>query len=409
MRKAERFGELLAQAGMQPVETASQFGARRREIDEAAAAGSQHRADRQNRLTEAAVEAKVAQGQAAELNAELISLRSRTSSIPKRQPRPAAAALPGAAAGRGRAAVRRRADPGPPGGVRLGRCRRAPAARLRAVPAGARRALPGGVGLDQRPPPRRQAGLLPGASAAARGQAARQRRRRDRRGRQAAVRQAGDKGHRVLPLAGTRAVQPGRLRLRREHDRVPPRAARRSRWPGRSRVPAGGTRRTTAPASTTGVPTFSAGPTSRRSSALLRQAARLQERQNKLAATQRALKADLEKAIGQGQVLAGLGETREFAEIDWQTVVSRIEDLEAEKRRLEQASGELERLTRAAGDGQAGHHRGRGRAGKPPTARSAAWATRSRPPGAASTRPAACSRRPAAGRPARTSPPSPSG
>src|SRR6266700_2068385 len=83
-RKAERFGELLAKAGMEPVETASQFSARRREINEAAAADSQHRADRQNQLTEVAVEAKVAQGRAAELNAELVSLRSRTSSIPKR-------------------------------------------------------------------------------------------------------------------------------------------------------------------------------------------------------------------------------------------------------------------------------------------------------------------------------------
>ena len=84
MRKAERFAELLGAAGMQPVETASQFSSRRREIDAAAAADSQHRADCQHRLTEAGVEAKVAQGRAAELNAELVSLRSRTSSIPKR-------------------------------------------------------------------------------------------------------------------------------------------------------------------------------------------------------------------------------------------------------------------------------------------------------------------------------------
>src|SRR6266536_81018 len=84
MRKAERFGELLAKAGMEPVETARQFSSRRREIVEAAAADSQHRADCQNRLTEVSVEAKVAQGRAAELNAELVSLRSRTSSIPKR-------------------------------------------------------------------------------------------------------------------------------------------------------------------------------------------------------------------------------------------------------------------------------------------------------------------------------------
>ena len=51
-------------------------------------------------------------------------------------------------------------------------------------------------------------------------------------------------------------------------------------------------------------------------------------------------------AIERGQLLSALDQTREFAEIDWQLLVNRIEDLKAEKRRLEEASGELKRLNR---------------------------------------------------------------
>jgi uncharacterized protein YPO0396 len=43
-------------------------------------------------------------------------------------------------------------------------------------------------------------------------------------------------------------------------------------------------------------------------------------------------------------VALGLDETREFAEIDWQTVVNRIEELKGEHRRLKAASAELDRL-----------------------------------------------------------------
>ena len=51
-------------------------------------------------------------------------------------------------------------------------------------------------------------------------------------------------------------------------------------------------------------------------------------------------------AIHRGQVLAGLDQTREFADIDWQSVVNRTEELKAEKRQLEAASAELARLNR---------------------------------------------------------------
>jgi uncharacterized protein YPO0396 len=51
-------------------------------------------------------------------------------------------------------------------------------------------------------------------------------------------------------------------------------------------------------------------------------------------------------AIDRGQVLAGLDQTREFADIDWQAVVNRTEELKTEKRGLEAASAELARLSR---------------------------------------------------------------
>ena len=45
-------------------------------------------------------------------------------------------------------------------------------------------------------------------------------------------------------------------------------------------------------------------------------------------------------------MLAGLDQTREFAEIDWQSVVNRAEELRAEQRELVAASAELARLNR---------------------------------------------------------------
>ena len=345
MRKAERFGELLAKAGMEQVETASQFSARRREIDEAAATGSQRRADCQNRLTEVAVEASVAQGQAAELNAELVSLRSRTSSIPKRsldlrqllchelslaepelpfageliRVRPEESAWEGAAERllHGFALSVLVRDEHYPAvsdwindhhlGARLVYYR-VPA---RTAHGQARGGAGPGTGADGRllfaKLEIKDTGFFPWLE------------------RELSIRAGFDcvenmTEFRRAPKAITKAGQikgSGGRHEKNDTTRIDDRSSYILGWTNEQKI-----------------------------NALLRQAARLQERQNKLAATQRKLKADLEKAIGQGQVLAGLSETREYTEIDWQTVVSRIEDLEAEKRRLEQASGELERLTR---------------------------------------------------------------
>src|SRR6185312_15631601 len=51
-------------------------------------------------------------------------------------------------------------------------------------------------------------------------------------------------------------------------------------------------------------------------------------------------------AIERGQTLAGLDQTREFADIDWQSVVNRAEQLRAEQRELEAVSAELARLNK---------------------------------------------------------------
>ena len=67
-------------------------------------------------------------------------------------------------------------------------------------------------------------------------------------------------------------------------------------------------------------------------------------RLSEVAAEQERHERARDAAIERGQVLAGLDQTREFAEIDWQSVVNRAEQLKAEQRGLEAASAELARL-----------------------------------------------------------------
>jgi uncharacterized protein YPO0396 len=84
----------------------------------------------------------------------------------------------------------------------------------------------------------------------------------------------------------------------------------------------------------------------RKIDALLVRARSVQQRQHEIAAERTKRSGALEALIKRGETLAGLAETREFRDIDWQSLVNRIEGLKAEKARLEQASGELERLSR---------------------------------------------------------------
>ena len=108
----------------------------------------------QNALTETRRAPRRCSDEAAEVNAELRSLRERKTNIPKKQ-LDLRAAVPRVGLGEDVAAVRRRADRGARQRGRLGGRRGAAAARLRPVGAGSRRALPGRIRLDQRPPPER--------------------------------------------------------------------------------------------------------------------------------------------------------------------------------------------------------------------------------------------------------------
>jgi len=82
----------------------------------------------------------------------------------------------------------------------------------------------------------------------------------------------------------------------------------------------------------------------RKIDALLRQATALQGRLSALTDAEARLKTELEAAIKRGQVLAGLDQTSEFAEIDWPSVVNRIARLQDEHIKLKAASAELARL-----------------------------------------------------------------
>ena len=84
----------------------------------------------------------------------------------------------------------------------------------------------------------------------------------------------------------------------------------------------------------------------RKLDALLDRAGVLAGRLSEVAAEQERHEKARDAAIERGQVLAGLDQTREFAEIDWQSVVNRAEELRAEQRELEAASAELARLNR---------------------------------------------------------------
>ena len=84
----------------------------------------------------------------------------------------------------------------------------------------------------------------------------------------------------------------------------------------------------------------------RKLEALIWQATSLAAQLSAVAEEQATYEKARDAAIDRGQVLAGLDQTREFADLDWQSVVNRTEELRAEKRDLEAASAELARLNR---------------------------------------------------------------
>jgi uncharacterized protein YPO0396 len=340
IEKSERFGELLAKAGMEPVETAEQFTERRREIISERAAAKQAQAECQNRLVEVAVEAKALKEQAEDLNAELRSLRSRRSSIPKRS-----------------------LD------LRLWLCKELDlteaalpfAGELIQVHAedsaweGAAERLLHGFALSVLVPDGHYAAVsdwindhhlaarlvyfrVPATPAAARNTSP-----------AASANLLSAKleikdtdfypwlERELANRAGYECVQ-SMTEFRR--------AARAITKAGQIKGPGGRHEKN----DTTRIDDRSSyvlGWTNERKiSALLSRAAAVQQRQNQVAAEQRKQKEGLDSAIERGNVLAGLDQTTGFAEIDWQSLVNKIGNLEAEKRRLEEASSELERLGR---------------------------------------------------------------
>jgi uncharacterized protein YPO0396 len=82
----------------------------------------------------------------------------------------------------------------------------------------------------------------------------------------------------------------------------------------------------------------------RKIDALLRQASALQGKLNALTDAEGKLKGELDAAIKRGQVLAGLDQTSDFAEVDWQSTVNRIAELKDSHAKLKAASAELARL-----------------------------------------------------------------
>jgi len=82
--RAGAFAVLLKQASLDPVETREHFAARQLQITAEASATKQALADSQNALTEASVAKRDLDEQAIEINKELRSLQSRKSNIPAR-------------------------------------------------------------------------------------------------------------------------------------------------------------------------------------------------------------------------------------------------------------------------------------------------------------------------------------
>jgi uncharacterized protein YPO0396 len=82
LARAARFTELLRDAGLEPVETAEHFAARRGQVVAAKQFTARARTESQNALTEIAVDKRKLDEEAGKVNAELRSLRARKSNIP---------------------------------------------------------------------------------------------------------------------------------------------------------------------------------------------------------------------------------------------------------------------------------------------------------------------------------------
>jgi uncharacterized protein YPO0396 len=338
--RAARFGALLTEAGMDPVRTAEQFTTRQRQIAAAAEQVNRDQADCQNGLTEAAVEAKALAGEAGELNAELRSLQSRRTSIPKRN-----------------LDLRRwlgqelgLAEPDLPFAGELIQVR--PEA---AEWEGAAERLLHGFALSLLVRDEQYAavsdwindhhldarlvyyrvpaglGPLPGPASAPQGNLLSAKleikntefypwleRELDRRAGYECVESMTEFRRASRAITRTGQIKGGGGRHEKnDTTRIDDRSSYVLGWTNERKI-----------------------------NTLLARAAAIQRRQNEVAADQKRHTGALAALGKRGNALAGLAQTTEFAEIDWQSLVSKIESLTAEKRALERESTELERLTR---------------------------------------------------------------
>ena len=340
MDKAERFGKLLAEAGLDPVETAEHFAVRRSQVAAAREAAKQDLADAQNRLTDAGYAAKALANKAAGVNAELISLREHPNNIPKRQLdlrawmcrelRADEQALP--FAGELIAVAPGEADwEGAAERVLRGFALSVlvPEQHYAAVSDWIEaHHLKARVVYYRVPDPARE-GHIPPPNWSPRALAAKLEikdtpfapwleRELARRADFACVETMAE--FRREAKAITKAGQFKGNRGRHEKDdthRIDDRGHYVLGWSNERKL-----------------------------EALLWQAESLAAQLAAVNDEQAEYKKARDAAIDRGQVLAGLDQTREFADIDWQAVVNRTEELKTEKRELEAASAELARLSR---------------------------------------------------------------
>lgn len=337
--KAEQFAGLLAAVGLDPVETAGQFAIRRREITAARDAAKQQLADHQTVLTQTGVRVKTLSDEATEVNAELRSLQERKTNIPKKQLELRAWLCRELLIGE---------DSLPFAGELIA------VADSEADWEGAAERVLHGFALSVLVPDQHYAavsGWIDGHHLKDRvvyyrvpePSQARQAPARCGPGTLAAKLEikdtpfAGWLEHelsrradhecvdtlaefRRMPKAITRAGQVKGSGGRHEKDD-------RFRIDDRSRYVLGWSNQ-------------------RKLDALLKLAKLLTARISEAAAEQGRHEKARDDAVERGQVLAGLDQTREFAEIDWQSPVNRAEELKAERRRLEAASSELTRVNR---------------------------------------------------------------
>ncbi|HVB44966.1 MAG TPA: SbcC/MukB-like Walker B domain-containing protein [Streptosporangiaceae bacterium] len=340
LARSGRFAELLTQAKMGPVSTADQFAARLREIADARVAARQTLADCQNAMTEVAIEARRCNGEAERIGAELRSLRSRKNNIPSESlvlrkrlcqelrltedtlpfageliaVRPEETAWEGAAERvlRGFALSLLVPDQHYPVvsdwinehhlAARLVYYRVPVVTGPLNSPAGPAAANSLFAKLDIK-----DTGFYPWLE------------------RELAVRASHEcaqsmKEFRRAAKAVTMAGQikgPGGRHEKDDRRPIDDRSTYVLGWSNERKI-----------------------------DALLRRAAATQEELNAVRAEQAGRERARDAAVDRGQVLSGLDQTRDFTEIDWQSAVTRIEDLKAEKFRLEHASAEFGRLSR---------------------------------------------------------------